>query len=74
MRLRMAGLAGEGTAGGVLIATGTRTRKVVSEKPLSWSETVRVSAGEPAGPAARSAFDPRLTEDALAARGLDGKD
>jgi hypothetical protein len=70
----MTGLTGVGAAGRVLAATGTRTRKVVSEEPFSRSETVRVDAGEPAGPAARSDFELRLTEDALPAGELAGKD
>jgi hypothetical protein len=66
--LRETGLLGvDDAAAGVLEATGTRSRKVVSEKLLSFSETVRVTAGEPAGPVARSVLAARLTADASAA-------
>ena len=41
-------------------ATGMRIRTTVSETPFSFSEIVRNSAGEPDGPAARSALAPRL--------------
>jgi len=64
--LRAVGLATDDAAVGVLAATGTRTRKVVSEKLLSFSETVRVSAGDTTGPVVRSVLAPRLTAAASA--------
>jgi len=51
--------------GGLAAAAGTRRRKVVSEKPSNFSETVCVDAGEPAGAKIRSAFEARLTDELL---------
>ena len=49
-----------------IIGMGTRSRKVVSENALSFSETVRVTAGATEGPIFRSALEARFTEDTSA--------
>lgn len=59
--LRAPDFAGGAARERLLSARGMRSRKLVAEKPSNLSETVRVSAGEPAGLAARSALAPRLT-------------